>query len=85
MAQKVNFETGLVIGRQPAIEGASLYDTQAHEPVKLAAKKSVRQRVKTQEDIDAANALSEDEESAQVAAEEAAKAPAEPADPPPAA
>jgi len=78
LRQKVDFTTGLVIKPVPAVEGASLYETQAHEPVKMAAKKAVRTRVKTQESIDEANALTEEEEAAQVALEEAAAQPPEP-------
>jgi hypothetical protein len=75
LAQTVDFMTGLPLKPNPIIEGAAAYVAEGKDPVKLAAKKAVRTAKKTAEAIDAANAMSPEEEAAQQAAEDAANAP----------
>ena len=79
LAQNVDFMTGKVRKPKPVVEGGSAYDDTGHEPVKLAAKKAVRTKTKTDEAVAAANALSDEEEAEVVAAEEAAANPPAPA------
>jgi len=78
LAQKVDYVTGKLLNKAAPIEGAPLYVAAGKEPVKTVAKKQVRTKDRTEEEIAKANAMDEEEAAAQKSAEEAA------ANPPPA-
>lgn len=71
LAQKVDYATGNLIKPPPIIEGAPMYVAEGKDPVKLEAKRQVRTKDRTQEEIDKANAMSEPQEAAQQQAEDA--------------